>query len=95
MQIEIQGKQMKIIFNKLKKPRQFKMKTRFYDAEKEAEEKRKKEIEENIKNPDRINFRDEIHAKWGREDRLRSKSKKYALYIYIILLLLILYYLLK
>ncbi len=95
MRIEIQAKQMKITFNKLEKPRQFKMKTRFYDAKKEAEEKRKKEIEDNIKNPDRINFSKEVHEKWGREDRLRSKSKKYALYVYIILLLLILYYLLK
>lgn len=86
---------MKITFNKVQKPRQFSIKTRFYDAEKEAEEKRKKELEDKIMNPDRINIREEIKQKWGREDRLRSKSKKYALYVYIIFLLLILYFMLK
>lgn len=86
---------MKVTFNKVRKPRQFEMKTRFYDAKKEAEEKRKKEIEEKIKNPDRINLREEMARKWGREDRTRSKSKKYALYFYIFALIIILYFILK
>ena len=86
---------MKVTFNKARKPRQFSMKTRFYDEKKEAEAKRKAEIEANIKNPDRINIRKEIQMRWGREDRARSKSKKYALYIYIVVLALILYYILK
>ncbi|MBN2236545.1 MAG: hypothetical protein JW729_03240 [Bacteroidales bacterium] len=86
---------MKITFNKAQKPRQFSIKTRFYDEKKEHEEKRKKEIEDRIKNPDRVDFREEIKQKWGREDRLRSKSRKYALYIYIAVLALILYYILK
>lgn len=86
---------MKITFNKVHKPRQFAIKTRFYDAQKEAEEKRKKELEDKIRNPDRIDFREEIKQKWGRDDHLRSKSKKYALYVYIVLLALILYFMLK
>ncbi len=86
---------MKVTFNKVRKPRQFNIKTRFYDAKKEAEEKRKKEIDDKINNPDRVDFRKEIRLKWGREDLARKKSKKYALYIYIILLILILYFILK
>lgn len=86
---------MKITFNKARKPRHFEMKTRFYDAKKEAEEKRKKEIEDNVRNPNRIDIRKEIRTKWARDDRTRVKSKKYALYIYIILLALILYFILK
>lgn len=86
---------MKVTFNKARKPRQFQMKTRFYDAKKEAEEKRKQEIEDKIKNPDRVDIRKEIRMKWGREDLARSKSKKYALYIYVIVLAIILFYLLK
>jgi len=86
---------MKITFNKARKPRKFEMKTRFYDAQKEAEEKRKKEIEDNIKNPGRIDIRREIRQKWARDDRTRVKSKKYALYFYIIALVIILYYILK
>jgi len=89
------GEEMKITFNKVRKPRQFSIKTRFYDEKKEAEAKRKAEIEDKIKNPDRIDIRKEIQMKWNRKDRTRSKSKKYALYIYVILLALILYYLLK
>lgn len=86
---------MKVTFNKARKPRQFEMKTRFYDPKKEAEEKRKKEIEDNIKNPDRINIRKEMQMKWARDDRTRSKSKKYALYFYIIALVIVLYFILK
>jgi len=86
---------MKVTFNKARKPRQFEMKTRFYDAKKEAEEKRKKEIEDKIKNPDRVDFRKEIQMKWGRGDHTRTKSKKYALYVYIIILAIILYFILK
>jgi len=86
---------MKVTFNRARKPRQFEMKTRFYDEKKEAEEKRKKEIEDKINNPDRVDIRKEIQMKWGREDKIRSKSKKYALYIYIIILAMILYYILK
>lgn len=51
---------MKVTFGKIHKHRQFKMKTRFYDEKKEAEEKRKKEIEDNIKNPNQINIRKEM-----------------------------------
>lgn len=86
---------MKITFNKVRKPRQFEMKTRFYDAKKEAEKKRKAEIEDNIKNPERVNLRKEMARKWGREDRARSKSKKYALYFYIFVLIIVLYFILK
>ncbi len=86
---------MKVTFGKIQKHRQFEMKTRFYDEKKETEEKRKKEIEDNIKNPDRINIRKEIHSKWVRDDRTRAKSKKYALYFYIFALAIALYFILK
>ena len=86
---------MKVTFNKARKPRQFEMKTRFYDEKKEAEEKRKKEIEDNIKNPDRINIRKEMQMKWSRDDRTRVKSKKYALYFYIFALIIALYFIFK
>lgn len=86
---------MKVTFNKARKPRQFAIKTRFYDEKKEAEAIRKAEIEENIKNPDRVDVRKEIRLKWQRDDRIRSKSKKYALYFYIAFLILILYFILK
>jgi len=83
---------MKVTFLKKAKPRQFDYKPRYYDAQKEADEKRKKEIEENIKNPDRINLRREMQNKWGRQDRTRKKSKNYTIAIYIALLVAILYY---
>lgn len=83
---------MKVTFLKTAKARKFDYKPRYYDAQKEAEEKRKKEIEENIKNPDRINLRREMERKWGRRDRTRSKSKAYSMAIYVILLIAILYF---
>lgn len=82
---------MKITFLKTAKARKFDYKPRYYDAKKEADEKRKKEIEFNIQNPDRINLRREMQNKWGRGDRLRKKSRTYSLAIYIVLLLLLLY----
>ncbi|RLD38460.1 MAG: hypothetical protein DRI74_03790 [Bacteroidetes bacterium] len=86
---------MKVTFGKINKHRKFEMKTRYYDEKKEAEEKRKKEIEDNIKNPDRINIRKEIRKKWVRDDRTRAKSKKYALYFYIFVLIIVLYFILR
>ncbi|MCD6090962.1 MAG: hypothetical protein J7J72_05640 [Bacteroidales bacterium] len=86
---------MKVTFNKVQKPKQFSFKTRFYDEKKEAEAKRKAEIEDKIKNPDRIDIRKEIQMKWRRDDRIRSKSKKYALYFYLFALIIILYFILK
>lgn len=86
---------MKVTFGKIHKHRQFKMKTRFYDEKKEAEEKRKKEIENNIKNPNQINIRKEMQMKWSRDDRTRVKSKKYALYFYIFALAIALYFIFK
>lgn len=83
---------MKITFLKTAKARKFDYKPRYYDAKKEAEEKRKKEIEENIKNPDRINLRSEMRNKWGRHDRTRQKSRNYTIAIYAALLIAILYY---
>ncbi len=86
---------MKITFLKKAKPKQFDYKPRYYDAKKEADEKRKREIEENIKNPDRINLRREMERKWGRKDRTRSKSKTYSIAVYIVLLIAILYFFLN
>ncbi|MCD6178389.1 MAG: hypothetical protein J7K39_00645 [Bacteroidales bacterium] len=86
---------MKVTFGKINKHRKFEMKTRYYDEKKEAEEKRKKEIEDNIKNPDRINIRKEMRKKWARDDRTRAKSKKYALYFYIFVLIIVLYFILR
>lgn len=82
---------MKVTFLKTAKARKFDYKPRYYDAKKEAEEKRKKEIEENIKNPDRVNLRREMERKWGRQDRTRTKSKAYTMAIYVVLLIAILY----
>ncbi len=83
---------MKISLVKTPKPRQFGYKPRFYDAQKESDEKRRIEIEQNIKNPDRINLRREMQNKWGRKDALRSNSRKYAMVVYIVLLIIILYF---
>ena len=82
---------MKITFLKTAKARKFDYKPRYYDAQKEADDKRKKEIEDNIKNPDRIDLRREMRSKWGRHDRTRAKSRSYSIAIYVILLLIILY----
>ncbi|NPD45807.1 MULTISPECIES: hypothetical protein [unclassified Lentimicrobium] len=83
---------MKVTFLKTSKARKFDYKPRFYDAQKEADEKRKKEIEDNIKNPERLNLRREMQQKWGRHDRTRKKSKSYSLAIYIVLLIAIIYF---
>ncbi len=86
---------MKISFVGIKKARKFDYKPRYYDAQKEADEKRKKEIETNIKNPERINLRREMREKWGRHDRTRNKSRNYSIAIYIAILIAILYIILK
>lgn len=83
---------MKVTFLKKAKAKQFNYKPRYYDAQKEADEKRKKEIEDNVKNPERIDLRREMKAKWGRHDRTRSKSKAYSIAIYVALLIGILYF---
>jgi len=82
---------MKITFFRTQKARRFNYQPRYYDAQKEADEKRKREIEMNIKNPERINLRQEMREKWGRHDRTRSKSKTYSIAVYIILFLAIIY----
>lgn len=82
---------MKITLFSRAKTRQFNYQPRYYDAQKEADNKRKKEIEDNVKNPERINLRREMREKWGRHDRTRSKSKSYSMAIYIVLLILIIY----
>ncbi|OYT14857.1 MAG: hypothetical protein B7C24_16075 [Bacteroidetes bacterium 4572_77] len=86
---------MKITFAKIKKARKFDYKPRYYDAQKEADEKRKKEIEANIQNPERINLRREMRQKWGRHDRTRQKSRNYSIAIYVTILIAILYFILK
>ena len=84
---------MKISFSRLKKANRFNYKPRYYDAEKEADAKRKKEIERNIQNPERIDLRREMRQKWGRHDRTRTKSRTYTLAIYVVILFVIIYYL--
>lgn len=83
---------MKISFSRIQKARQFDYKPRYYDAVKEADEKRKKEIERNIQNPERIDLRRDMRQKWGRHDRIRSKSRNYSIAIYIVLLFVIIYF---
>jgi len=63
------------------KPKQFNIKTRYYDAEKEAQEKRKRQREARI-NGDGL--RDELQAKWHRSAKKKS-AKLTALYIFILL----------
>ena len=82
---------MKVSFIKTPRARKFDYKPRFYDAQKEADAKRKQEIEANIKNPERIDLRSEMRRKWGRHDRTRNKSKRYSIAIYIVLLIIIIY----
>lgn len=82
---------MKITFFSRAKAKKFNYKPRYYDAQKEADEKRKKEIEDNIKNPERINLRREMKNKWGRHDHIRSKSKTYSIAVYIVLVFIIIY----
>ena len=82
---------MKITFLKTSKAKKFNYQPRFYDAQKEADAKRKKEIEDNIKNPERLNMRREMKQKWGRHDRTRQKSKTYSLAILIALLFALIY----
>ena len=84
---------MKISFSRIQKARQFNYKPRYYDAEREADEKRKKEIELNVLNPKRIDLRREMRHKWGRHDRTRSKSRSYSLAIYVVILFVIIYFL--
>jgi len=86
---------MKISFVRTARAKKYDYKPRYYDAQREADEKRKREIEENIKNPDRINFRKELSSKWSRGDHIRSKSKTYSIAIYIALLIAILYFIFR
>lgn len=83
---------MKISFVRTAKPRGFHYKPMHYDAKKEAEEKRRKEIEMNIKHPERLNLRKEMERKWRRKDLGRKKARRITFLVYVVLLLLCIYY---
>ncbi len=83
---------MKLSFFKTAKPRGFQYRPMHYDAKKEAEEKRKREIEMNIKNPERINMRSEMERRWKRRDTTKTKSRRIMFIFYILVLLMILYF---
>ena len=83
---------MKIVFFRRPKPRQFKYSPRYYDEEKELQEKRRKAME-NAESGDTTFLRDEIKMRWKKADsQNRKKSKGINLLIYLIIAALLIYF---
>ena len=81
---------MKFIFFKTQKPRRFDYKPRYYDAEKEDAENRRKAYESDDPS-ERIKAQIARRWKSRRNDRAKQKSQKIMVFVYLILLFFILY----
>jgi len=93
------GKKLPSLF-KSKGPKQFDFKTRYYDADKERMEKRKRTIENEIKieqglaNEDARGARDAMRTKWSSHRHQQSKAfNKKVIFIALVLGLAVYFYL--
>lgn len=78
---------MKLTFFKTQGPRQFHIKPRYYDPEKEAQEQRKWEREQRISGGEGL--REQMERKWHRKRRKKSMGVTLVYLALIILLLVI------
>lgn len=77
---------MKLTFFNTQRPRQFYIKPRYYDPEKEAQEQRKWEREQRLSGHEGL--RQEMARKWHRKKKKKSMSVT-LIYLVLIILLLI------
>ncbi len=83
---------MKVVFFKRPTHKQFEYKPRYYDEEKELQEKRRQAIE-NAGSGDSTLMREEMGRRWRRIDnKNRSKAKGINLLIYGIVAALLIYF---
>jgi hypothetical protein len=84
---------MKIVFFKTPKPRQFNYPPRYYDAEKEHWEMRRREL--GLSSDGKNDFRSSINASWGRlrkKDRSNKKKAEMSVLIYLLIVVALIYF---
>lgn len=82
---------MKITFFRTPKPKQFNYPPRYYDAEKERREQRRKELGLTGEKPD---FKSQISANWGRykrHDKQRKQKAEISVIVYLLIVALLIY----
>ena len=83
---------MQIVFFRRPKPKQFDYKPRYYDEEKEKQEKRRRELEK-AGSGDTASLRGEIERRWRIADRKnRAKAKGVNVLIYLAIVALLVYF---
>ena len=85
---------MAFIFFHTPKPRQFEIKTRYYDPQKEEREQRKKELGLSGEGGSGALLRSKIRRKWGHDRRAAKRQADLRKMIIFIILAFILIYLL-
>ncbi|MCB0805844.1 MAG: hypothetical protein KDC05_08605 [Bacteroidales bacterium] len=84
---------MKIVFFRTPKPRQFKYPPRYYDAEKERWEQRKKEL--GLSEDGKTDFSSRINSNWNRfrkSDHSRKRKAEMSVLIYLFIVALLIYF---
>ncbi|MCX6234207.1 MAG: hypothetical protein NT175_05700 [Bacteroidetes bacterium] len=84
---------MKFFFFKTPKPKQFEFKTRYYDAEKDEMEQRKRKMMAGGMSNREAGMRDEIRRRWHNEGRRSKKrSDMQRLVIFLVILAVLIYF---
>ncbi|MBI9035330.1 MAG: hypothetical protein JEZ03_12745 [Bacteroidales bacterium] len=81
---------MKITFTKTQKPKQFSIKPRYHDPEKEEREERRRRYSAENTMPTGERMRKQMERRWNHTDRLKGKSRKMT-WIYLIILFILIY----
>ena len=85
---------MKIVFFKIPKPKQFKYPPRYYDAEKEHWEQRRKELGM-VRNGENSDFKSQMGSSWKRlrrSDIKRQKKANRSVLVYLLIVAIIIYF---
>lgn len=80
---------MKIVFFRRPKPKQFSYRPLYYDPEKEAREKRKKELGLIEEGDPRARLKSEIRRKWRRNDDTRPSTYNGVRIIFYLLIIVL------
>jgi hypothetical protein len=84
---------MKIVFFRTPKPHQFNYPPRYYDAEKEHWEMRKREL--GLSSDGKSDLRSSINTSWNRlrkSDRSRKKKAEISVLIYLLIVIALIYF---
>jgi hypothetical protein len=84
---------MKIVFFRTPKPKQFSYPPRYYDAEKERWEQRKKEL--GLSSDGQTDFGSRITSNWNRfrkGDRKRKRKAEMSVLVYLLIVAVLIYF---